>query len=88
MKKMTKVMSVLLAAAMLLTMTACGGPADNGSSTAPSTTTKPNGNVPDGKINYTVKEKNKILLKTADKNKVANKIAQYYNEELRKAGYR
>lgn len=55
MKKMTKVMSVLLAAAMLLTMTACGGPADNGSSTAPSTTTKPNGNVPDGKINYTVK---------------------------------
>ena len=42
--------------------------------------------IKDGKINYTVKEKNKILLKTTDKNKVANKVAQYYNEELRKAG--
>ena len=44
--------------------------------------------IKDGKINYTVKEKNKILLKTTDKNKVANKVAQYYNEELRKAGVR
>lgn len=55
MKKMTKFMSVLLAAAMLLTMAACGGPAENNSSTTPSSTTKPNGNVSDGKVNYTVK---------------------------------
>ena len=55
MKKMTKVMSVLLVVAMLLTMAACTDPAGNSSSTAPSTTTKPSGNTNDGKVNYTVK---------------------------------
>ena len=31
-----------------------------------------------GKIEYTVKNRNKILLKTTDKNKAANKIAEFY----------
>ena len=33
-----------------------------------------------GKIEYTVKNRNKILLKTTDKNKTANKIAEFYLE--------
>ena len=32
-----------------------------------------------GKIEYTVKNRNKILLKTNDKNRVANQIAQFYS---------
>ena len=31
-----------------------------------------------GKIEYTVKNRNKILLKTTNKNKAANKIAEFY----------
>lgn len=33
-----------------------------------------------GKIEYVVKNRNKILLKTTDKNKTANKIAEFYLE--------
>lgn len=38
----------------------------------------------DGKIQYTVKKGNKILLKTNSKEQTANKIAQFYNDHLRK----
>ena len=43
-------------------------------------------NITNGKLTYTVKEGNKTLLKTGDKNKVANKVAEFYNQELKKAG--
>lgn len=36
-----------------------------------------------GKIEYTVKKGNKILLKTNSKEQTANKIAQFYNEHIR-----
>ena len=38
----------------------------------------------DGKINYTVKKGNKVLLKTTNKEQLANKVAQFYNELLSK----
>ena len=38
----------------------------------------------DGKqIHYTMKDKNKILLKTTNKNQVANKVAEFLNKELK-----
>lgn len=36
----------------------------------------------DGKMHYTVKKGNKILLRTESKEQVANKIAEFYNEYL------
>ena len=39
--------------------------------------------VEDGVVTHTVKEKNKVLLKTTDKNRVANKVAEFYQQEDR-----
>lgn len=36
----------------------------------------------DGKIEYTVKQKNKILFRTDSKERVANQIAQFYNKYI------
>lgn len=36
----------------------------------------------DGKMQYTVKKGNKILLRTDSKEQVANKIAEFYNQYL------
>lgn len=36
----------------------------------------------DGKIRYTVKNKNKILLRTNSKEQAANKIAEFYNSMM------
>ena len=35
-----------------------------------------------GKVTYTIKRRNKILLKTTNRNQAANKIAEYYNTYL------
>lgn len=36
-----------------------------------------------GKVTYTIKRRNKILLKTTNRNQTANKIAEYYNTYLK-----
>lgn len=36
--------------------------------------------VADGKIQYTLKDRNKIIMRTNDKGRVANKIAEFYIE--------
>ena len=38
----------------------------------------------DGKIEYTIKQKNKILLRTGSKEQVANKVAQFYIDRRKK----
>ena len=40
--------------------------------------------VKDGKLQYTVKNKNKIVLRTDNKNQVANKIAEFYKKAMKK----
>ena len=40
--------------------------------------------VKDGKLQYTVKNKNKIILRTNNKNQVANKIAEFYKKMMKK----
>lgn len=40
--------------------------------------------VKDGKLQYTVKNKNKIVLRTNNKNQVANKIAEFYKKAMKK----
>lgn len=35
-----------------------------------------------GKVTYTIKRRNKILLRTTNRNQAANKIAEYYNTYL------
>lgn len=39
--------------------------------------------IKDGKVHYTVKSRNKVLLQTNDKNRVANKIAEFYLSEMK-----
>lgn len=41
-------------------------------------------NIDNGKVSYTIKQRNKILLKTDNKNRVANNVAQFYQEQFKK----